>query len=92
MNVRVAFFVLIVNGAENVTVTANRTLSKKLGKKRSQECVAHVSLRECPHSTQLIPHRDLRLLAVSTHMTELSYAISDIQTRIFGAPDCLQFR
>ncbi|KAI0325894.1 hypothetical protein GY45DRAFT_1329634 [Cubamyces sp. BRFM 1775] len=26
---------------------------------------------------------DLRLLAVSTHMTELSYAISDIQTRIF---------
>jgi hypothetical protein len=28
---------------------------------------------------------DIRLLAVSTHMTELSYAISDIQTRIFGA-------
>ncbi|KAF8074837.1 hypothetical protein FPV67DRAFT_1575016 [Lyophyllum atratum] len=26
---------------------------------------------------------DLRLLAVSTHMTEVSYAISDIQTRIF---------
>ncbi|ESK85166.1 hypothetical protein Moror_3566 [Moniliophthora roreri MCA 2997] len=26
---------------------------------------------------------DLRLLAVSTHMTELSYMISDIQTRIF---------
>ncbi|EIW58288.1 uncharacterized protein TRAVEDRAFT_47454 [Trametes versicolor FP-101664 SS1] len=26
---------------------------------------------------------DIRLLAVSTHMTELSYAISDIQTRIF---------
>ncbi|KAF8634585.1 hypothetical protein AX17_004174 [Amanita inopinata Kibby_2008] len=26
---------------------------------------------------------DLRLLAISTHMTELSYAISDIQTRIF---------
>nr|GAT45701.1 predicted protein [Mycena chlorophos] len=26
---------------------------------------------------------DLRLLAVSTHMTELSYTISDIQTRIF---------
>lgn len=29
------------------------------------------------------PHRDLRLLAISTHITELSYAISDIQTRIF---------
>ncbi|KII85921.1 hypothetical protein PLICRDRAFT_44348 [Plicaturopsis crispa FD-325 SS-3] len=28
-------------------------------------------------------HDDLRLLAVSTHMTELSYSISDIQTRIF---------
>jgi len=28
---------------------------------------------------------DIRLLAVSTHITELSYAISDIQTRIFGA-------
>ncbi|KAI0832060.1 hypothetical protein BC628DRAFT_580005 [Trametes gibbosa] len=28
-------------------------------------------------------HEDLRLLAVSTHVTELSYAISDIQTRIF---------
>ena len=27
---------------------------------------------------------DIRLLAVSTHMTEISYAISDIQTRIFG--------
>ncbi|KAH8832758.1 hypothetical protein DL96DRAFT_1704811 [Flagelloscypha sp. PMI_526] len=26
---------------------------------------------------------DLRLLAISTHMTELSYAISDMQTRIF---------
>ncbi|KAH6915928.1 hypothetical protein BKA70DRAFT_1139835 [Coprinopsis sp. MPI-PUGE-AT-0042] len=26
---------------------------------------------------------DLRLLAISTHITELSYAISDIQTRIF---------
>ncbi|KAF8809463.1 hypothetical protein BYT27DRAFT_7187760 [Phlegmacium glaucopus] len=26
---------------------------------------------------------DIRLLAVSTHMTEISYAISDIQTRIF---------
>ncbi|KAF5387376.1 hypothetical protein D9757_005707 [Collybiopsis confluens] len=26
---------------------------------------------------------DLRLLAISTHMTELSYMISDIQTRIF---------
>ncbi|KAI0272513.1 hypothetical protein BC834DRAFT_1030596 [Gloeopeniophorella convolvens] len=28
-------------------------------------------------------HDDLQLLAASTHMTELSYSISDIQTRIF---------
>jgi hypothetical protein len=34
--------------------------------------------------TDLVLHSDIRLLAVSTHMTELSYAISDIQTRIFG--------
>ncbi|OAX36139.1 hypothetical protein K503DRAFT_772812 [Rhizopogon vinicolor AM-OR11-026] len=28
-------------------------------------------------------HDDIRLLAISTHITELSYSISDIQTRIF---------
>ncbi len=28
--------------------------------------------------------RDLHLLAISTRITELSYSISDIQTRIFG--------
>ncbi|KAL0953791.1 hypothetical protein HGRIS_004975 [Hohenbuehelia grisea] len=51
---------------ENVTITAanNRSLTKRLGKKKSQE-------------------EDLRLLAVSAQMTELSYGISDIQTRIF---------
>lgn len=33
--------------------------------------------------------RDIRLLAISTHITELSYAISDVQTRIFGSsPYC----
>ncbi|KAG9313067.1 hypothetical protein JVU11DRAFT_6507 [Chiua virens] len=42
-------------------------------------------------SRALLPRRkgkrksqeDIRLLAVSTHITELSYAISDVQTRIF---------
>ena len=40
----------------------------------------------CPPAEKPTPTRcsDLRLLAVSTHMTELSYSISDIQTRIFG--------
>jgi hypothetical protein len=28
---------------------------------------------------------DLEILTISTHITELSYSISDIQTRIFGA-------
>lgn len=48
---------------ENVTITANRTLGKRKGKRKSQE--------------------DLQFLAVSTRITELSYSISDIQTRIF---------
>ncbi|KIJ65563.1 hypothetical protein HYDPIDRAFT_88214 [Hydnomerulius pinastri MD-312] len=30
-----------------------------------------------------LSRRDIRLLAISTHITELSYGISDIQTRIF---------
>ncbi|KAE9388569.1 hypothetical protein BT96DRAFT_968072 [Gymnopus androsaceus JB14] len=34
-------------------------------------------------SQQKSHEEDLRLLAISTHMTELSYMISDIQTRIF---------
>ncbi|PPQ96279.1 hypothetical protein CVT26_005666 [Gymnopilus dilepis] len=55
---------LDLDDEENVTITANRSLSKRLGKRRSQDS-------------------DIRLLAISTHMTELSYAISDIQTRIF---------
>ena len=37
-----------------------------------------------PQPIDHLPFRDLRLLAVSTHITELSYSISDIQTRIFG--------
>ena len=32
--------------------------------------------------------RDIRLLAISTHITELSYAVSDVQTRIFGSSPC----
>lgn len=91
MKIRVVSFVLSIRDAENVTITANRTLSKKLGKQKSQECVANVFLHEGLHSTRLPLHRDLRLLAVSTHMTELSYAISDIQTRIFGAHYSCQF-
>ncbi|KAF8216581.1 hypothetical protein K438DRAFT_1797486 [Mycena galopus ATCC 62051] len=35
------------------------------------------------HGKQKSQEDDLRLLAISTHITELSYTISDIQTRIF---------
>ncbi|KIP03008.1 hypothetical protein PHLGIDRAFT_268563 [Phlebiopsis gigantea 11061_1 CR5-6] len=40
--------------------------------------LSHLSLKGKQRSQE-----DLRLLAVSTHITELSYSISDIQTRIF---------
>lgn len=39
-----------------------------------------VPIFEFPHTL----FSDLRLLAISTNITELSYTISDIQTRIFG--------
>lgn len=39
-------------------------------------CILLVSLPVSP--------RDLRLLAVSAQITEITYSISDIQTRIFG--------
>ncbi|KDQ26629.1 hypothetical protein PLEOSDRAFT_1043262 [Pleurotus ostreatus PC15] len=37
----------------------------------------------CPCALSDTASRDLRILAISTHITELSYNISDIQTRIF---------
>lgn len=37
-----------------------------------------------PSSSHAIVGRDLQLLALSTQMTEVSYSISDIQTRVFG--------
>jgi hypothetical protein len=38
-----------------------------------------------------IPKRDFKALAISTNITELSYNISDIQTRIFGASYTLRY-
>ena len=71
--------------AENITITAGPPLSKKMeGKQKSQECVCHF---EVYTATDSDPRSDneLRTLAISTNMTEMSYSISDIQTRIFGA-------
>ena len=72
---------VLTPSTENVTITANRSMAKKVGKQKSQECVVTFFFTR---SFVNFLKRDIRLLAVSTHMTELSYAISDIQTRIFG--------
>ncbi|OBZ74045.1 hypothetical protein A0H81_05871 [Grifola frondosa] len=56
---------LNLDDEENITITANRALSKRKGKEKSRDS------------------QDLRFLAVPTQMAELSYSISDIQTRIF---------
>ncbi|KAM6497131.1 hypothetical protein JOM56_007604 [Amanita muscaria] len=60
-------FRLILHSTENETITTGVALSR-------------MSLNSSRASQD---DADLRLLAVSTHITELSYAISDIQTRIF---------
>ncbi|EIN05975.1 hypothetical protein PUNSTDRAFT_54287 [Punctularia strigosozonata HHB-11173 SS5] len=52
---------------ENVTITANR--------------IGALSLNRQVEKSR--SQEDIRLLAISTHITELSYSISDIQTRIF---------
>ncbi|EAU90504.2 hypothetical protein CC1G_00888 [Coprinopsis cinerea okayama7 len=57
---------------ENVTITSNRLAGATASTSSSPK--EH-------HKDQ--SNDDLRLLAISTHITELSYAISDIQTRIF---------
>ena len=73
---------------EDETITGPRALSAfQLGNQRciSQEYVP-MQYSLLPPSRYPLSESDLRLLAISTHMTELSYAISDIQTRIFGVP------
>jgi hypothetical protein len=71
-------------GAENVTITGNRVMLKRAGKQKSSECVPALPVLRIIVSFHANFTRDIRLLAISTHMTELSYNISDIQTRIFG--------
>ncbi|KAI0741613.1 hypothetical protein C8Q80DRAFT_1274013 [Daedaleopsis nitida] len=54
------------------------------GKERSHEYVPLALVASMPTSEALLARcSNLRILAVSTHITELSYSISDIQTRIF---------
>jgi hypothetical protein len=62
-----------------------------VGKQKSQEYVPAIPEPSSCHAKRsdsvlinVTCISDLHLLAVSTHMTELSYSISDIQTRIFG--------
>ena len=61
------------------TITVGRVLRE--GRRESQEYVSHHA-RSRPHAHDF--RSEIRILAVSTRITELSYAISDIETRIFG--------
>ena len=54
------------------------------GKQKSQEYVASRIFGINKPLIVLTGNSDLHYLAISTHITELAYAISDIQTRIFG--------
>lgn len=57
--------------------------SSKLSLDQQDQENATITLPSSKKAGKQRSQDDLRLLAVSTHMTELSYAISDIQTRIF---------
>lgn len=64
-----------------MTITASRSLVKLKSNGHSNEYAHHPHLYACISDAM---HRNLHLLALSTRITELSYTISDIQTRIFG--------
>ena len=64
---------------EDMTITASRPQFKSNG--HSNEYAHCPRLYLCTTDAM---HRNLHLLALSTRITELSYTISDIQTRIFG--------
>lgn len=85
-----SFLVLLLVEDATVTITsATRTLTKS-EKQRSVECVVGTRLRDnnavrlTPPPPRSLSYRDLRVLAISAQITEISYSISDIQTRIFG--------
>lgn len=68
--------------AENITVTAKRLPT--IPPSDSRQSIEYAPLPPTPlPASSHPPNSDLQLLAISTHITELSYSISDIQTRIF---------
>lgn len=69
--------------SEDLTINVKKTLEADLGKQHSIE-YAKITTTNSLLNANLNLCSDLRLLAISTSMTELSYSISDIQTRIFG--------
>lgn len=86
-----ALLVVVCFPSENVTITSGSSKQLKNGRRKSQEFVPNRSYQsnhpaDNPY-LNIIRHtlRDLEFLATSTHITELSYGISDIQARIFGA-------
>jgi hypothetical protein len=69
---------------ENATVTVGPGAVTLQGTQRRQSQEYVHTLSDISRSDRRV-YRDIRLLAISTHITELSYTLSDIQTRIFGA-------
>ncbi|GAW00474.1 hypothetical protein LENED_001997 [Lentinula edodes] len=66
--------------------SVNCASSSKLSLDQQDEENITITAKRIPQqkvTRQKSQEEDLRLLAISTHMTELSYMISDIQTRIF---------
>lgn len=67
---------------ENLTVTAKRL--PPMPPSDSRQSIEYAPISHIPNPAASHPvNSDLQLLAISTHITELSYSISDIQTRIF---------
>lgn len=65
-------------------VKESSSASQSALEKDDEENVTITSKRTLSHKAgKQKSQEDIRLLAISTHMTELSYTISDIQTRIF---------
>ncbi|KAJ7180724.1 hypothetical protein C8R46DRAFT_1070399 [Mycena filopes] len=65
------------------SMSMSSSSSKSLNQEDEENLTITAKLPPSSKSGKRKSQEDLRLLAVSTHMTELSYTISDIQTRIF---------
>ncbi|KAH7890845.1 hypothetical protein F5I97DRAFT_1923336 [Phlebopus sp. FC_14] len=69
--------------ATSVLSSASPTSSSSVSLTAEDEENITVTVGRAIHRGKRKSQEDIRLLAISTHITELSYSISDIQTRIF---------